>query len=83
MYYLSLLGTVLSNRKEPMELRQSVASVKLHGLFGSRDDSFLFPENKQLAHCKRSLVGEQTEEEEETERQQPMPPACTYRLSTA
>lgn len=31
-----------------MELRQPVASLKLHGLFGFRVDSFLFPEEQTV-----------------------------------
>lgn len=46
MYYLSLLGTILSNRKNLMELRQPNpgASLKLHGLLDS-EVTLLFPEH--------------------------------------
>lgn len=58
MYYLSLLGTILSNRKNLMELRQPNpgASLKLHGVVGFRGDAFV--SRTQLAHCQRSLMGE-------------------------
>lgn len=93
MYYLSLLGTILSNRKNLMELRQPNpgASLELHGVVEIRGDSTVcfqntggplpkIPDGRMLPTMHAVLILNKTETE--TKKTRPLGSclsACTHR----